>query len=75
MGGIDWVIYPKRIDSKIKKYKLDSLEVISAYNDIKEKKTYLTAKIISIGEAKMEKGNPGFRKEKLDKVIQLTGAN
>ena len=75
MGGIDWVIDPKRIDSKINKYKVDSLEVISAYNDIKEKKTYLTAKIISIGEAKMEKGNPGFRKEKLDKVIQLTGAN
>lgn len=75
VGGIDWVIDPKRIDSKINKYKVDSLEVISAYNDIKEKKTYLTAKIISIGEAKMEKGNPGFRKEKLDKVIQLTGAN
>ena len=57
------------------KYHVKSLEVISAYNDINAKKTYLTAKIISVGEGKMEKGNAGFRKEQLEKVIQLTGAN
>lgn len=57
------------------KYTVESLSVISAYNDIADKKTYLTAKVIAIGEGKMEKGNAGFRKEKLDKVIQLTGAN
>ncbi|MBQ2592592.1 MAG: hypothetical protein II567_04830 [Candidatus Riflebacteria bacterium] len=57
------------------KYHVESLNVISAYNNIDEKKTYLTAQIVAIGEGKMEKGNAGFRKEKLDKIIQLTGAN
>ncbi len=57
------------------KYSVDSLSIISAYNNVDEKKTYLTAKIVAIGEGKMEKGNAGFRKEKLEKVIQLTGNN
>lgn len=74
-GGIEWVIDPERIDPSMNKYKIQKLEVISAYNDVNAKKTYLTAKIVSVGEGKMEKGNAGFRKEQLEKVIQLTGAN
>lgn len=57
------------------KYKVNSLNIMNAYNDTSNKKTYLTAKIIAVGEGKMEKGNAGFRKEQLEKVIQLTGAN
>ena len=60
---------------KNSKYNVESLSIINAYNNTDEKKTYLTAKIVTIGEGKMEKGNAGFRKEKLEKVIQLTGNN
>lgn len=56
-------------------YNVESLKIMSAYNDTGNKKTYLTAKIIAIGKGKMEKGNAGFRKERLEKVIQLTGNN
>ncbi len=57
------------------KYNVESLNIISAYNNTEKKQTVLTAQIVSIGEAKMEKGNAGKRKERLEKVIQLTGAN
>ena len=57
------------------KYEVESLNIISAYNNTEKKQTVLTAQIVSIGEAKMEKGNAGKRKERLEKVIQLTGAN
>ena len=74
-GGIQWVIPEERMNRADNKYSVESMEVISAYNKIEDKETVLTAKIISLGEAKMDKGNAGFRKEKLDKVIQLTGNN
>ncbi len=56
-------------------YNVESLKIMSAYNDTASKTTYLTAKIVAFGKGKMEKGNAGFRKEKLEKVIQLTGNN
>ncbi|MBR4330991.1 MAG: hypothetical protein IKO19_06400 [Candidatus Riflebacteria bacterium] len=74
-GGIEWVIDKNRMSYADNKYKIDLLEVMSAYNNNTEKKTYLTSKIVGIGESKMEKGNAGFRKERLEKVIQLTGNN
>ena len=76
----DTIPWHKDLQARMKngidnKYNVESLKVMSAYNNIDEKKTYLTAKIVGIGEGKMEIGNDGSRKEKLDKVIQLTGAN
>ena len=56
-------------------YNVESLKIMSAFNDTDKKKTYLTAKIVAIGKGKMEKGNAGYRKEKLEKVIQITGNN
>ena len=74
--NIPWQFPSERMpDQSTSKYKIESLSIINAYNDNTKKKTYLTAKIIAIGEGKMEKGNAGFRKEKLEKVIQLTGNN
>ena len=72
---IPWVIPKSKLNPDDNKYNVESLNVISAYNNTEQKKTVLTAQIIAIGEAKMEKGSPVFRKEKLDKIIQLTGAN
>ncbi len=74
--NIPWQFPDKRMPSQTNsKYKVSSLNIINAYNDNTNRKTYLTAKIVAIGEGKMEKGNAGFRKEQLEKVIQLTGAN
>ena len=74
-GGIDWVIPSERLVASENKYSVQSLEVMSAFNDLSKRQTYLTAQIVGIGEAKMEKGNAGLRKEKIEKVIQLTGNN
>ena len=73
---IPWQFPQNRMpDKSTSKYNVESLKIMSAFNDTGNKKTYLTAKIVSIGEGKMENGNAGFRKEKLEKVIQLTGNN
>jgi len=73
---IPWQFPPDRMpDKSNSRYKVNSLNIMNAYNDTGNKKTYLTAKIVAVGEGKMEKGNAGFRKEQLEKVIQLTGAN
>lgn len=72
---IPWIIPSPRMDKSLNKYQVEALNVVSAYNDIQKKQTVLTAKIVSIGEGKMEKGNKEFRKERLEKVIQLTGNN
>lgn len=79
--AVPWIIPAERMadlykDKKANNdYRVESLEVVSAYNDIEKKQTVLTAKVIVIGEAKMEKGNQDLRKERLEKVIQLTGNN
>lgn len=72
---IPWQIPEEKLKKADNKYNVESLNIISAYNNIEKKQTVLTAQIVSIGEAKMQKGNAGFRKERLEKVIQLTGAN
>ena len=72
---IPWLIPEEKLKNADNKYNVESLNIISAYNNIEKKQTVLTAQIVSIGEAKMQKGNAGFRKERLEKVIQLTGAN
>lgn len=73
--SIPWLIPESRINPAKNKYKVDSLDVISAYNDIGNSQTVLTAQIICIGESELEKGNLGLRKERLEKTIQLTGNN
>ncbi len=72
---IPWQIPEEKLKKADNKYNVESLNIISAYNNTEKKQTVLTAQIVSIGEAKMEKGNAGKRKERLEKVIQLTGAN
>lgn len=75
-NGIPWIIPESRMKDKASnKYHVDGLNVLSAYNDITNKKNVLTAQIVSIGEGKMEAGNKEFRTERLEKVIQLTGNN
>lgn len=74
-SGIPWKIPAPRLDKSMTKYHVDALNVVSAYNDIAKRQTVLTAKIVAIGEGKMEKGNQEFRKERLEKVVQLTGNN
>ena len=70
---VPWVIPANRMNNANNKYHVESFDVISAYNDNTKKQTVLTAKIISIGESDIERGGMGFRKERLEKVVQLVG--
>lgn len=78
---VPWIIPSERMadlysDKKANNdYRVEALNVVSAYNDIGKKQSILTAQVVGIGESKMEKGNQEIRKERIEKIVQLTGNN
>lgn len=57
------------------KFAATDLKIISAYTDPDKRQLIISAQIKSVGEATMQRGGMGLRKEEMIKTIKLTREN